>query len=113
LPKHKLHRYFDEILLGKSYGAVHRAIDHPYIFLRRKHRKMFHTPKEAYVVASSASPDPQAGLSGLLHVWLDKKCSEDKEFKKRLEIMAKEHELWKKHMALLRAGMKKQLKKRR
>jgi hypothetical protein len=70
---------------------------------------MFHTPKEAYMVASLASPDPQAGLSGLLHVWLDKKCSEDKDFKKWLQLMAKEHELWKKHMALL----KKQWKKRR
>lgn len=109
MPKHKIHRYVDEIVLGKPYGEVHRAIDRPYILLRRKHRKMFHTPKEAYVVASLASSDPQAGLSGLLHVQIDKKCSKDKKFKKLLQLNAKEHELWKKHMALL----KKQLKKRR
>jgi len=109
LPEHKLHRYFDEILLGKSYSEVHRAIDRPYVFLRGKHRRIFHTPKEACVVASLASPDPQAGLAGFLHVWLDKKCSKDKNFKKLLQLMAKEHELWKKHMA----SLKKQLKKRR
>ena len=107
MPKHRVHRYTSEVVLGKPYSEVHRAIDAPYAFLGRGHRKMFHTYKEAYIVGSLSSSDPWAGLAGLIHVWLDQECSKDKEFKRYLEFMAKQDILWKKHMAKMRRLQKK------
>ncbi len=89
MPKHRTHRYVSRLFLGKPFSEVHRLIDEPYIFLGRKHRQMFHTPVEAYFMGCSASEDPDAGMAGFLHVWLDEMCSKDKKFKKQLELLAK------------------------
>src|SRR4030067_1667891 len=88
IPKHRVHRYVDKLLYGTSFPEVHRAIDRPYVFLGRKHRKMFHTPKEAYIMGSSASLDSRAGLAGLTHAWVDRECSRNKSLKKLPQLAA-------------------------
>jgi hypothetical protein len=86
MPKHQTHRFVDKLLLGKTYGEVHKALDHPYIILGRKHRCIFHSLPEAFLVGSLVSSDLRGGLVGMLHTWLDTKCSENKEFKRLIEF---------------------------
>jgi len=109
MPKHGPHRYTDKLVFGKPFGEVHRLIDQPYIWLGRKHRILFHTYEEAYIMGSLATSDPRGGLAGLLHVWVDEQCSKDKVFRKWLEFSAKQDALWQKKMR----RWKKLLKKRR
>ena len=108
MPGHTVHRYYDRLVLGKSYDEVHRALDRPYSVLRGQHRRLFHTPEEAYMIGVLASSGHGGGVAGLSHVWLDKKCSKDKEFKKLLKLMAKEDARWRKQMRRWKKLMKKQ-----
>ena len=93
MPKHKLHRYAAKILLGKAYPEVDSAIDQPYIFLGRKHRKMFHSPKEACALGYLAAGSHGGGLAGLVHVWVDEECSKDPVFRRWLQYSSKQHDL--------------------
>lgn len=70
---------------------------------------MFHTPEEAYIIGSLASLDPRSGLSGLMHIWVDRKCSRDKRFKKLLEFAAHQDYMMEKAMR----KFAKQIKKRK
>ena len=90
MPKHKTHRYFTRLLLGKSYGRVHRQIDLPYLWLGRQHRALFHTYHDAFCVGYLLSGEWRGGMAGLYHVWLDRKCSEDRRFKKFMDWAARE-----------------------
>jgi len=110
MPGHTSHNYVDELLFGRSYPRVHKAIDRPYFVLGRKHSWLFHTPEEAHFMGSLASSDQWGGLAGLTHVKLDKKCSEDKEFKKVIDFMAEQDALLEKERRRLRKllGKRKQ-----
>lgn len=109
MPKHKTHRYADKLVFGKPFGEVHELIDQPYFWLGRKHRILFHTYPEAFIMGSLATLDPRGGLAGLLHVWVDEQCSKDKAFMKWLEFSARQDALCQKEMC----RTKKLLKKRR
>jgi hypothetical protein len=90
LPKHKPHNYADKLLFGKSFPEVHKTIDLPYIVYGRSHRRFFHPYKEAYPIGYIITGEAKGALSGAFHVWLDKECSEDKDFKRWLDWAAKE-----------------------
>jgi len=107
LPPHRSHNYVDKLLFGRSYPRVHKAIDQPCFVLGRKHRRLFHTPEDAYIMGSLASSDQWGGLVGLTHIWLDKKCSEDKEFKKVIDFMAKQDALSEKKRRRMRKLLEK------
>jgi hypothetical protein len=113
MPKHKLHRYIDKVIHGKSFPEVHTAIDLPYIVLGRKHREMFHTPEEAFMMGSIVSQDSRGGFAGLTHVWLDRECSMDKNFQKFVEFMAHQDQLIDKDMRRLKKRTKKGRRKRK
>jgi hypothetical protein len=61
-------------------------------------------------MGSLAPSDQWGGLVGWTHIWLDKKCSEDKEFKKLTDLMAKQDALLEKKRRRLRKllGKRKQ-----
>jgi hypothetical protein len=111
MPGHKVHRFFAKIMLGRAYPEVDKAIDRPYAILGRRHRIIFHTPLEAYFMGSTATLDPKGGWIALLHIWLDKKCSEDRKFKKEMELASRQYELYQKEMRKLEKQLKK-LRKR-
>jgi hypothetical protein len=113
MPKHKLHRYVDKVIYGKSFPEVHRALDLPYIFLGKKHREVFHTLDEAFMMGSIASQDPRGGFAGLTHVWLDRECSRDKDFRRFVEFMAHQDQLMEKEMRRLKKQTKKRKRKRK
>jgi len=83
-PKHKTHNYADKLWFGKSFPAVHRAIDFPYIFYGRSHRQFFHTYKEACPIGYIVTGEAKGALSGAFHVWLDEACSKDKDLARAL-----------------------------
>jgi len=91
LPKHQTHRFVDKLLLGKTYGDIHKAIDLPFPILRRKHRRIFHSLPEAYLVGTLVSLDLRGGLAGLLHIWLDTTCSENREFRQLIEFVIRQN----------------------
>lgn len=115
MPKHKIHKYADKLLFNKCFPKVHRAIDLPYIFYGRSHRRYFHTYKEGYCIGYIASGEAKGALSGLLHVWLDEQCSRDKDFKLWLNWAAEEDARFTKQMAKQRKKMRqsRMRKKRR
>ncbi len=86
MPNHPAHKYFEKTILGRSYSAVHKAIDAPVKFLGKKHRVFFHSPLEAAIISTIICGDARPGL---LHVVLDKDCTRDKTFKKIIQILAK------------------------
>ena len=92
MPSHRIHRFVDEIVFGKSFSEVHRTLDRPYKFLGRKHRRVFHTPDEAFAVGYLSSSDSSSAAAGVLHVRLDEACSKDKKLRKFLEAMQKRYQ---------------------
>ena len=89
LPSHKVHRFVDRQLFGRSFGRVHRKIDEPYLLLRSKHRVLFHDPAAACAIAQYCYPGcDDAVLAALNHINLDLMCSNDPAFKANLEILA-------------------------
>lgn len=107
MPRHRVHRYFSRITLGKPYGRVHRAIDRPYRWLGRKHRRVFHSPEEAYVMGYLADNDGMSGWGGVWHVWLDRACSEHPEYRKFLEFQTKRDADFQKFLHQYRKNMEK------
>jgi hypothetical protein len=118
MPKHVAHTYLDKLFFHKKYYRIHRAIDFPWLFLGAKHREVFHTPQEAFVIGVMASGELEGGMAGLLHVWADRACSQNPKLKKYLEFMAKyerkeakKRRRWEKKMEQLRK--KEEAKQRR
>lgn len=116
VPKHKTHRYFARLLLGKAYGKVDGQIDLPYVWLGRKHRKLFHTYYDAFCVGYIVSGEWKGALAGVYHVWLDRKCSEDPRFKKFMDLMSREDARFNDEMRRFKNKMireRKKLKRKR
>lgn len=89
MPGHRIHRFSDRELYGKTYPRIHIRVDLPYLFLGSKHRVLFHDPVSAAFIAKASYPlDPNAINSGLSHILLDQLCSADPAFKNRLEFLA-------------------------
>lgn len=89
MPSHRIHTYMDWQLFDKSYWKLHRLIDKPYLVFGRKHRIFFHTFPSAISVARHYFPGNfQAEEAAVFHVHLDNLCSQDRFYKKRLEILA-------------------------
>jgi len=89
MPSHKIHTYMDWQLFGRSYWRLHRAIDKPYLVFGRRHRIFFHDFPSAVGVARILFPgNYQAEEAAMFHVHLDNMCSQDRFFKRKLEILA-------------------------
>jgi hypothetical protein len=111
MPKHKTHKYFARLLLGKAYSKVDKQIDLPYVWLGRKHRKLFHTYYEAFCVGYINSGEWKGALAGIYHVWLDRKCSEDLRFKKFMDLMSREDARFNNEMRKFQKKMRQQRKR--
>jgi len=72
MPNHEIHRYIDKLFLGRKFPHVHHRIDEPYKSLGRKHRILRHSPHE--VILKYGLSDE--ALSGLLHIYADRKSNE-------------------------------------
>ena len=111
MPSHKLHVYVDKVLFGKSYRKLHEALDRPYWVLGRKHRIVFHDGWSASEVAKKVCPgDPVALEAAAAHVLLDELCSNDREFKMQLSLLANLNSRGRKRGTKKRAKGKKKKK---
>lgn len=89
LPGWDVHRYADRVNFGKSYYKIHEEMDWPYKILGKDHRRFFHDPLNALIIAERCYPsDPKAVEAAYLHILLDQLCSENPEYKKMLEKLA-------------------------
>jgi hypothetical protein len=89
LPGWDVHTYADRVYFGKSYYRIHKEMDWPYKILGKDHRKFFHDPLNALIIAERCYPgDPNAEEAAYLHILLDQLCSENPEYKKMLEKLA-------------------------
>jgi hypothetical protein len=88
MPSHKVHEAVSRLLLGRAYPEVDDAIDEPYVLLGRAHRKLYHDPFSAMIVASIVSHDPNAKNAALLHILLDEACSKDGRLSLLVELLA-------------------------
>jgi len=79
MPKHKIHRLIDRIVLGREYPHVHRWMDEPYKILGKKHRILRHDPITLFL---KYGPSPEF-ISGLLHIMADRGESLLKKRRKR------------------------------
>jgi len=90
LPGWRVHVFVDKVFLGKSYRKIHEKMDAPVVFLGRGHRKLFHDPITASIIANKYYPnDPKAVASANLHIALDKLCTANPAYKKYLEGIEK------------------------
>jgi len=89
LPGHRVHRYVDRKLFGRSYWKIHVKMDAPWLLLGRTHRVLFHDHATAVAIAQEYYPnDPNAALSASHHIFIDQLCSNDPVFKAQLEFLA-------------------------
>lgn len=107
MPSHRAHRYDSERTLGKPYNEVHTAIDRPFRWLGRKHRRLFHSVEEAYLLGALVGNDGMGGWAGVEHVLLDRVCTEHPEYRKFLEFQAKENARFQKFLRKYRRNMAK------
>lgn len=89
MPDRQTHEYVSELFFGKKFSDVHIALDSPSRRLGPSHRRMFHSHRAAVLVARAVSNDPDAPLAAILHVDLDRICSEDPYFESTIELKAK------------------------
>ena len=89
MPGWDVHAYADRVNFGKSYYKIHREMDWPYKIFKRDHRRYFHDPMSAMIIAEKCYPgDPNAVEAAYLHILLDQQCSENPEYKRMLEKLA-------------------------
>ena len=89
VPGHRVHRYVDRMLYGRSYWKIHVKMDLPYLVLGSTHRVLFHDPATAAFIAESCYPnDPNAVQAALGHIYLDRLCSNNPNLKVWLELLA-------------------------
>ncbi|TMI05960.1 hypothetical protein E6H34_11570 [Candidatus Bathyarchaeota archaeon] len=89
MPNRRTHEHVSELFFGKRFSDVHIALDSPSRKLGPSHRRMFHSHRAAVLVARAVSNDPDAPLAAILHVDLDRICSEDPYFESFIELRAK------------------------
>ena len=89
MPGHRVHRYVDRMLYGRSYWKIHVKMDLPYLVLGSTHRVLFHDPATAAFIAESCYPnDPNAVQAALGHIYIDRLCSNNPILKASLEFLA-------------------------
>jgi hypothetical protein len=89
LPGWDVHLYIDRVFFGKSYYKIHRQIDWPFKIVGKDHRRFFHDPLSARIIAETCYPgDESAVLAAYGHIVLDKFCTENPEYMKILEKLA-------------------------
>lgn len=82
MPSHEVHRKVEELVFGRSFPKVDRAIDAPFLIMGRGHRKLFHDYLTAAYVSYVVCGDP---LPGVLHLTTDRLCSKDHKLKQFLK----------------------------
>jgi len=86
VPSNRVHREISKILLGKDCKKTNRTIDYPVKFFGKGHRILFHDPLSAAAIGYIF--DGYDGTaSGILHLIVDKICSEYPIIKKMLEYL--------------------------
>jgi len=71
MPSRGLHRKLSKFLLGDDCNATHAAIDYPFRFIGRGHRRLFHDPLSAAIIGYVM--DSYKGVaSAELHLMADK-----------------------------------------
>lgn len=89
MPGWRVYRFIDLLNFGRSYYKIHEEMDWPWKILGKDHRKYFHDPLSAPVIAEHCYPDdPNAVEAAYVHILLDQLCSENPEYKKSLEKLA-------------------------
>jgi len=86
--RHKYHRKLTKLLLGSDYNHVHKLLDFPFLWLGKKHRKLFHDPITPVLIGFILK-DKKAYDAANLHIFSDLISSELKrkyyKFKKRFK----------------------------
>lgn len=86
-------------MFGRSYWKLHEAIDKPYIFLRQKHRVLFHDALSVLAIAEHYYPhDKKAQQAALFHIQLDTMCSSNPLYRQQLEFLAEQDSKKRKHV---------------
>jgi len=75
MPSHVLHRLVSKSELGREYSSVHKLMDLPVLVKGQGHREFFHDP---YSLAA-LFPDAGEYEAAMLHVLLDRACTEHPE----------------------------------
>lgn len=69
--------------------------------------------EEAYCLGYIVTGEWRGASAGAFHVWLDRECSKNKEFKQFVEFMARQDAKFKKEMRKLNRDFEKTRKKRK
>jgi hypothetical protein len=89
LPGHQVHNYFDREIFGKSYPKIHRQMDVAVFWLGKSHRRLYHDFPTAFCIGKSCYPnDTRAEESAIMHIILDKLCTDNPAWKMLLEQLA-------------------------
>ena len=87
MPGHESHTLIDELFFGKKHGKVHDRMDQPTKILGKRHRIFFHDMQSIMALFNG---NPEQLMSAYIHILLDETCSQNRDFKKMLELIAKQ-----------------------
>ena len=91
MPGHEVHLYIDRLHFWRTFPKLHKEIDKMVRTHGRAHRIFFHDDVWARDIAIRLYPgDPDAIKAAWLHLWIDDVCTMDPEYRKLLELKAKE-----------------------
>jgi hypothetical protein len=86
MPSGYMHKKISKFFLGKTCEKTNKIIDYPVRFLGKKHRVLFHDPLSAMAIGYFTNGSDGV-YSGLLHLAVDRICSEYKIVKKLLDLL--------------------------
>jgi len=84
--KQKQHERITKLLLGSDYKHIHKFLDFPYLFLGKKHRKLFHDTLTPLLVGFILK-DKKAYDASNLHIISDKVNSYIRKYYKLLNLL--------------------------
>jgi len=86
MPDHMTHRIVKELLLGTSDMDVDKLIDDPVRFLGKGHRKLFHSPRDVFMLAAF-SKDPARFIDhAFIHIATDRAVTAQRQAMARIRL---------------------------
>ena len=91
MPKHNIHNFVNKLLFGRKFEKVDKTLDYSVRFLGPSHRKVFHDYLTGPLVGAVVTQNLGGIAAAVVHISLDKFCTNNKSFEKLLKNLSNRH----------------------
>ena len=89
MPEHQIHEFVSQLIFGKPFSEVNRALDWPIKYLGSEHRRLFHDSLSAVVIGGIVTLSVFGSAAALIHIIVDGICSEHRDVERVLRALAR------------------------